>query len=89
MGGLPPGEFEHRAHQSHEKATMTDERDPVLGPSLLIFVAGKQFRKHLIGTRLAFFVRLIGTVPPACFIQIVWKRQRSKVLHEKGTRSAR
>src|SRR5688572_29074765 len=56
--------------------------------TFLVSVAGKQVSEHLIGSRLAFLLSFKCAIPPACFIQIIWKGQCAEVLHEKGTGSA-
>src|SRR5690349_20479752 len=69
QGGLPPREFKHGAQQAHEKAPMTHKRNTVDQFALLVAVTGEKLRQYLIGAWLAFLVRFVRAVPPACCIQ--------------------
>ena len=89
MFGLPPGEFEHGAHQMHEKAAMTDNGNPVLGLVSPVGVAGQQVSPKTVGAWLAFFVGFKWTIPPTAFVEVVRQGQLGGSLLKIRARFAR
>src|SRR5215211_2164158 len=68
---------------------MADQCNAMFWLPFLISVAGKQLGEYLICTRLALFLRLKRTIPPAGLVQIVRQCQRTKVFHEIRARPTR
>ena len=63
---------------------MANERHAMFWLAILVAMAGEQLGKHLIGTRLAFVLRLERAVPPACLVEVVGKGDCAEIFHEEG-----
>lgn len=83
---LTPGQFEHRAHQVHEKAAMADDGDVLFGLVFAVAVPSQQVSQEFVGARLALFLSLEGAVPPTGFVEMRGQCQFGELLGEIRTR---